>query len=306
MGITTSWQGATLDANTFTGTQTFADGTVIASTGISNAASFTTVSTAALNYAPTWTYTATSGASAVSISPVLVPAGASSSLQSGVIAAPALGTSSVNITTARALVGQFISSAGYSGTVTTGIAVLGTFTNAGTNPITNAYAVFANALSNGNGITSGTVQNFGLHAAASTAAAAAGGAVINRSVNLVLGTGSGAGTTSNYGLYITGNGGTGGGGTTNNFAIFSDSTAASSIAGGLTVAAVAIPAGGTLGAGLLFSTTANFGILFGSGAPDKAAAQGTLYIRSDGSSNASRAYIATDGSGTWTAITTVG
>ena len=45
---------------------------------------------------------------------------------------------------------------------------------------------------------------------------------------------------------------------------------------------VAIPAGGTLGLGAMFSTTANFGIHFGSGVPDKAAARGSLYLRSDG------------------------
>ena len=45
---------------------------------------------------------------------------------------------------------------------------------------------------------------------------------------------------------------------------------------------VAIPAGGTLGEGLQFSTTANFGMHFGSGVPNKAMAKGSLYLRSDG------------------------
>lgn len=66
----------------------------------------------------------------------------------------------------------------------------------------------------------------------------------------------------------------------------------------------AIPAGGTAGAGLLVSSTSNFGIFFGSGAPSLSAAKGSLYLRSDGSTTNNRAYINTDGGTTWTALTT--
>ena len=69
--------------------------------------------------------------------------------------------------------------------------------------------------------------------------------------------------------------------------------------------ATAIPAGGTAGQGVLVSSTANFGIFFGSGAPTLSAAKGSLYLRSDGASNVTRAYINTDGGTTWTAINTV-
>lgn len=68
--------------------------------------------------------------------------------------------------------------------------------------------------------------------------------------------------------------------------------------------ATGIPAGGTTGAGFKFSSTANFGVFFGSGAPSLTAAKGSLYLRSDGSSTSTRAYINTDGGTTWTAITT--
>ena len=71
-------------------------------------------------------------------------------------------------------------------------------------------------------------------------------------------------------------------------------------------AATAIPAGGTTGAGFLFSSTANFGVFFGSGAPSLSAAKGSLYLRSDGSGAADRAYINTDGAATWTAVATAG
>lgn len=70
--------------------------------------------------------------------------------------------------------------------------------------------------------------------------------------------------------------------------------------------ATAIPAGGSLTVGYLATSTANFGVFFGSGAPSISAAKGSLYLRSDGSSTSTRAYIATDSAGTWTPITTVG
>jgi hypothetical protein len=46
------------------------------------------------------------------------------------------------------------------------------------------------------------------------------------------------------------------------------------------------------------------GMYVGSGAPTIAAAKGSLYLRSDGSGTADRAYINTNGSTTWTALTT--
>lgn len=66
----------------------------------------------------------------------------------------------------------------------------------------------------------------------------------------------------------------------------------------------AVPAGGTAGAGLRFSSTANLGVFFGSGVPTLAAAQGSLYMRTDGSSTSTRMYVNTDGGTTWTAVTT--
>jgi hypothetical protein len=70
--------------------------------------------------------------------------------------------------------------------------------------------------------------------------------------------------------------------------------------------ATAIPAGGTAGAGFRFSSTSNFGVFFGSGAPSLAAAKGSIYLRSDGSTTNDRLYVNTDGSTTWTAVTTAG
>jgi len=65
-----------------------------------------------------------------------------------------------------------------------------------------------------------------------------------------------------------------------------------------------IPTGGTTGSGYRFSSTANFGMFFGSGAPTLSAAQGSLYLRSDGTTTNNRAYINADGGTAWTALTT--
>jgi hypothetical protein len=51
------------------------------------------------------------------------------------------------------------------------------------------------------------------------------------------------------------------------------------------------------------NTAAGMGVYFGSGAPTIAAAKGSLYLRSDGSSTSTRLYVS-DGGTTWIAATT--
>jgi hypothetical protein len=65
----------------------------------------------------------------------------------------------------------------------------------------------------------------------------------------------------------------------------------------------AIPASGIATAGIKMSSTANFGIFFGSGAPTFSAAKGSIYLRSDGSSTSTRLYVNTNASTTWTNFT---
>lgn len=52
------------------------------------------------------------------------------------------------------------------------------------------------------------------------------------------------------------------------------------------------------------NTAVGMGIYFGSGAPTVAAAKGSLYLRSDGSSASTRLFVNSDGSTTWVAVTT--
>lgn len=65
----------------------------------------------------------------------------------------------------------------------------------------------------------------------------------------------------------------------------------------------ALVAGGDTVAALTLSATA-LGIYAGSGAPTISAPQGSIYLRSDGSGVANRLYINTNGSTTWTAVST--
>lgn len=67
--------------------------------------------------------------------------------------------------------------------------------------------------------------------------------------------------------------------------------------------ATATPANGSAAAATLMGTTAAFGLYYGSGTPSVAAAQGSVYMRSDGSGIGSRLYVNTTGSTTWTAFT---
>lgn len=69
-------------------------------------------------------------------------------------------------------------------------------------------------------------------------------------------------------------------------------------------ASTGIPAAGSTAVRLTISSTTAFGVYVGSGAPTVAAAKGSLYLRSDGSGVADRAYIATDSAGAWTNLVT--
>jgi hypothetical protein len=79
-------------------------------------------------------------------------------------------------------------------------------------------------------------------------------------------------------------------------------TAASvSATGNLTADSGTAPAAGGMSA-VQISSTANFGIFAGSGAPTVTAAQGSLYMRTDGTTTNDRIYVR--GSSAWIAITT--
>lgn len=67
--------------------------------------------------------------------------------------------------------------------------------------------------------------------------------------------------------------------------------------------ATAPPASGANTSGIKVSSTANLGIYWGSGAPTFSAAQGSIYMRTDGSSSSTRLYVNSTGSTTWVNFT---
>jgi hypothetical protein len=69
--------------------------------------------------------------------------------------------------------------------------------------------------------------------------------------------------------------------------------------------ATAIPAGGTAGSGFLVSSATNFGVFFGSGVPTLSAAQGSIYLRSDGTGTNTRVYVNTNGTTGWAAMSVI-
>ena len=75
------------------------------------------------------------------------------------------------------------------------------------------------------------------------------------------------------------------------------------VTGNVTADSATAPVAGGA-ASFLATSTAGLGIYFGSGAPTVTAAQGSLYLRTDGSSTSTRAYVNSDGATTWVAITT--
>lgn len=89
-------------------------------------------------------------------------------------------------------------------------------------------------------------------------------------------------------------------------ATFGTATSVTTVAATSTVKALsgsAVTAGGAA-AFLATTTAAGLGIYFGSGAPTVAAAQGSLYVRTDGSSTSTRLYVNTNGTTGWTNVTT--
>lgn len=65
---------------------------------------------------------------------------------------------------------------------------------------------------------------------------------------------------------------------------------------------IALVAGGA-SAFIATNTAVGMGVYVGSGAPTVAAAKGSIYLRSDGSSTSTRLYVS-DGGTTWIAVTT--
>ena len=110
------------------------------------------------------------------------------------------------------------------------------------------------------------------------------------------------GTTTFSGPVVSNNGFVGA--ITGNVTAGTITAATVSATGNLTADSGLAPAAGGMSA-IQISSTAGLGIYVGSGLPTVSAAQGSLYIRTDGSSGTTRMYINTNGTTGWTAVNTV-
>ena len=129
---------------------------------------------------------------------------------------------------------QIATTAGYTGQVANGYGLLvNAPTIAGSQLIPNytgAQITLPYSTANNNtGNITGTITNLGLYLNGGTAGAGTGGVLTNTAIKIVQPSGTG-GTTSNYGLYLTG-----AGASTTNYSIYNASTAASYFAGDLRV-----------------------------------------------------------------------
>ncbi len=185
-----------------------------------------------------------------------------------------------------------LGSAALTGTAQTGLSLVIPF-DASVATVSAAGAAFGVRTA----AVAGTIATFGaLNIDDSTLGA---GSLITTARGLNIGNIGATGITNAIGIEIAAQSGAG----TLNIGL--RNSASSLLNGEVTVrSTTATPAGGSTSARLLFGTTAGFGIYYGSGAPTVSAAQGSIYLRSDGSSSSTRTYVNTNGSTTWTNITT--
>lgn len=200
--------------------------------------------------------------------------GSSASGVYGLYNTPTIHASSGSIPDVFGFGGRVDFQSGYAGTVTNAYGVVSLRPSAMNGVNVQNYiglgAQLSNSGANGNSDnTSGTLNNFGLRVFGGTAAAGTGGTLNNYGARITLSTGATSGTT-NYGVYIDGNGGG-----SNNWALYSTSTAASLMSGALTVGGqLSVGASNSTGTLLVLDTKT------GSGDSGVATVNGGMYYNS--------------------------
>lgn len=222
----------TIDSNQ---TTTFIDGSKILATGYSNTGTYTGSAVNPFTIANIVTSSQTTNFTSSSIGTTFNPTGASAGSISALGINSILGVGSVPLASIRGTTVNVNSGTAYTGAITTSAGiVVNQLAGSVTIPTWNSLQLQGVA-NNGNGITGGTVNNnkILINASGSPATPAAGGTLNHTCIAINIEGASGAGTTTNTGIFINGNGGSGGSGTTNNWAIFSQSTANSALYGKL-------------------------------------------------------------------------
>jgi hypothetical protein len=167
----------------------------------------------------------TSAANVLAVQTTIQPTGASETAARGLYVNPTL-TGSVSPTT-FAGINTTLAEAGssaFTGTVGTGYGLrVGTPALNSEAAMTNFNGVGIDSLTNGSGNTSGTISNDGILINTITAVAGSGGTMDNTGLEIVVPSGTNAGTMVNRGIYIHGTAASGG--TITNYAIDDESTA---------------------------------------------------------------------------------
>ncbi len=232
--------------------------------------------TSILNISATDTSTNTALIAGLSLSPSFNPGGASLTTLAGLNILPTITGSSIAITTFSGIVSQVKTSAGYTGTVGAGYDFIGSNpVIAGANPFTAFTGYRQNTVTNGNGITTGTVTNKGIDINSFTAVPANGGTMINTGILIAMPSGVNAGVMTACGLCITGNGPTVTANGLTVWAINSTSTAVSQITGGLNSTPIGA---GTASTGAFTTLTSSGATTMTAGTASSSTATGTLVV----------------------------
>lgn len=192
----------------------------------------TTSGNASINIIQTVASTSTGSHYGIQNDVLFNPAGASvNNIYGGSNIATVTG-SNVAITQLVGLAAGIATQAGYTGNASTGIGLqIASPTIAGSQLLPDYRGISINGVSTNSGNTTGTIDNYQLRVGTSSAAAGSGGTLNNYAGYLSVASGDTV-NTSNYGLYVTGNGGAS---NATNYAIYSNSTAASRLSGNLDI-----------------------------------------------------------------------
>jgi hypothetical protein len=145
----------------------------------------------------------------------------------------------------------------------------------------------------------GATGNGGAASVTGGAAASTNGTGGAASVTGGVATGTGTG-----GALTLAAGASGGAGGTAGAVTINSGAAAGGTAAGVTIQSANAPvAGGGVAAAVLCTSTALLGIYWGTGSPTFAAAKGSLYLKTDAATSATRLFVSSDAVGTWTAFT---